>query len=729
MSQTKTWKKWLLISSLALVVLMGLALVTLTSMAQEPPDYELFLNGRSLDGRNNNLANPEFGAAGQPYSRIAAPVYADDLSEMISGPDPRFISNRIYNDQAQNIFSTNGISHWGFVWGQFLDHSIGLREIGGETMTFPFNADDPLEAFTNDLGHLSFERTAAAQGTGADSVREQNNTISSFIDAFAVYSGSAERLDWLRVGSLDGDPTNNQAELLMTVDGYLPSATARGDATTAPQMELPGALMFTPDQAIIAGDMRANENLGLTAVQTIFAREHNRIVAELPDDLPEEVKFAIARRVVAATQQFITYEEFLPAFGVELEPYTGYDATVDPTLSNEFATVGYRAHSLIHGEFEMASNAANYSEKELAAFEELGIEVTIEGDTAEFAIPLNIAFGRPYLLPELGLDTVLLGLSSEAQYANDEQIDNQLRSVLFQIPAPDSADPAACLDGELLPDCYLIVNDLGVLDLLRGYDHGIPNYNDLRVAYGLEPAKSFTDITGEETAEFPDDPQIDATDPINDPNILDFVTFFDVNGDELSLAEIDNGALPTHAIRRTTVAARLAAIYGSVDAIDAFTGMQAEAHVPGTEFGELQLAMWTQQFSALRDGDRFFYDNDPVLESIQDFYGIDYRQTLADVIANNSDLSPTEVPTNVFLIQADGVPLEETETNTAESPGNEAPPAQEFTAPTNPNLTPNPGLNQPPPQRDRSDRGGNGPRQEPRNNFLNSLHNFLSFFD
>ena len=56
--------------------------------------------------------------------------------------------------------------------------------------------------------------------------------------------------------------------------------------------------------------------------------------------------------------------------------------------------------------------------------------------------------------------------------------------------------------------------------------------------------------------------------------------------------------------------------------------MVAERHVPGTEFGELQLAIWKQQFQALRDGDRFFYLNDPVLREIERRFGIDYRRTL-----------------------------------------------------------------------------------------------------
>ena len=64
-------------------------------------------------------------------------------------------------------------------------------------------------------------------------------------------------------------------------------------------------------------------------------------------------------------------------------------------------------------------------------------------------------------------------------------------------------------------------------------------------------------------------------------------------------------------MRRTTLAARLQRVYGNVDKVDAFTGMLAEPHVLGTEFGELQLAIWKRQFQALRDGDRFFYLNDP----------------------------------------------------------------------------------------------------------------------
>ncbi|MCB0133175.1 MAG: hypothetical protein KDD78_20070, partial [Caldilineaceae bacterium] len=42
--------------------------------------------------------------------------------------------------------------------------------------------------------------------------------------------------------------------------------------------------------------------------------------------------------------------------------------------------------------------------------------------------------------------------------------------------------------------------------------------------------------------------------------------------------------------------------------------------------------------------------NDLVLAEIEVRYDIDYRQTLADVIVNNSDFTEEDVPANVFIV-------------------------------------------------------------------------------
>ena len=135
-------------------------------------------------------------------------------------------------------------------------------------------------------------------------------------------------------------------------------------------------------------------------------------------------------------------------------------------MGNEFATVGYRAHSMIHGEFELEADADRYSEAHLEALEDEGVEIVTspDGDEVELAIPLNVAFFNPDLLEQVQLGPMLQGIGLEPQYKNDEKIDNQLRSVLFEIPVPGNPE---CLDGPALPECFRGVVDLGAIDVER----------------------------------------------------------------------------------------------------------------------------------------------------------------------------------------------------------------------------------------------------------------------
>ena len=621
-------------STTVLVLLSNVLLATLSAT----PAMAV-ATGRTLDGSGNNFRNPQWGSANTPYLRVAAPRYADGTSVMVGGPAARYVSNRIFNDVGQNLFSENDLTQWAWTWGQFLDHDFGLRvETAAENAPIAFDPTDALEAFRNDLGSIAFSRTPAAPGTGQTSPRQQLNTISSYIDGSGVYGVSAGRLEWLREGPIDGNLADNRGRLLLP-DGFLPRADARGDAAGAPPMDLMGALVATPERAVVAGDVRANENIALTAVHTLFAREHNRIVAALPRSLTEQEKFDIARRIVGAEIQYVTFTQFLPALGVRLDNYSGYDPTVNAGLSNEFAVVGYRAHSMIHGEFDLTAAPGRYSEALLAAFAAEGIGIERTATDVTLVVPLNVAFGNPDLVRQLGLGAVLRSLASERQYKNDEQIDNTLRSVLFQIPKPGISDPAACGQPVVNPDCFSGVSDLGAIDIQRGRDHGMPSYNELRRAYGLTPKHSFAAITGEQTQRFPHDPQIDRFDPIDDPNILDFVELRAANG---ALIALDDPAAQEDAVfgvRRTTLAARLKAVYGDVNKLDAFVGMVSERHVAGTEFGELQLAIWKRQFEALRDGDRFFYRNDSALLAIAQRFGITYQHRLGEIIRLNTGVT------------------------------------------------------------------------------------------
>jgi hypothetical protein len=433
----------------------------------------------------------------------------------------------------------------------------------------------------------------------------------------------------------------------MLPDGYLPRADARGNVATAPAMDLMGPLNGMPQNAIVAGDVRANENIGLTSLQTLFAREHNRIVALLPTSLSAQMRFDIARRVVGAEQQYITYNEFLPAFGVDLPRYGGYDPTVNPTVANEFASVGFRGHSSVNGELQAIAPHGYWSDAQLESFEDMGIEeATLSNGDVELTISMTLAFGNPSLLTKVGEGPLLKGMAANVEYGNDEQIDNKFRSILFQLPEPGT-DPATCVGDTPTPGCFAAVQDLGAIDVQRARDHGMPTYNQMRIAYGLPPARSYTDITDEWTADLP--PEANPLDPLNDPVILGFDAFRNRDGTYVTLGD---GVFPTAGERRATMASRLKGLYGAgnVDKVDAFVGMLCEPHVNGKELGELQLAIWTKQFEALRDGDRFFYLNDPYLTTIRQTWGVDYRQTLAQVIARNTDST-----TQPFSFSVDGL--------------------------------------------------------------------------
>jgi hypothetical protein len=585
---------------------------------------------RSLDGSANNFANPAWGQVGTPYRRIAPARYADGVAAPVAGPSSRYISNRVFNDVGQNIFSERGVSQWVWTWGQFMDHTFGLAQGNGEPAPFGYDAADPLESFRNDLGVISFTRDAAAAGSGTTvgNPRQQVNTVSSYIDGWSVYGGTADRQEWLRQGPVDHRMANNAAQLLLQ-GGYLPRASARKLA--APAMVVDGQLRGHPQDAVVAGDVRANENMALTAVHTLFAREHNRIVDSLPLVLTAEQKFQIARRVIGAEQQYVTYEEYLPALGIPLAPYAGYNPSVDATLTNEFATVAYRAHSMIHGEFDIHVDAAGFPPGKQANLRSMGVQITpVPPSQLSLVVPLDRAFFNPDLVRIIGLGPILAGLSDESQYKNDEQIDNSLRSLLFQLPGAQG------------------VLDLGALDIERGRDHGMPSYNQLRRALGLVPNRSFRAITGEATGKFRDD-TLEPVAPMDDPSILDFVSLFDINGAPVSLNSPNRQDVATSGIRRTTLAARLKSLYGSVGDVDAFVGMVAERHVPGSEMGQLQQALWKQQFEALRDGDRFFYAGDPALDQIRRQYGITYRHPLSELIALNAGVPAADLPANVFF--------------------------------------------------------------------------------
>ncbi len=83
---------------------------------------------RSYDGLGNNIENPEFGAKGARFGRLAPAAYDDGISTPAVGSreNARVISNAVCAAGDGGGTNAYGLSDFVWQWGQFLDHDITL---------------------------------------------------------------------------------------------------------------------------------------------------------------------------------------------------------------------------------------------------------------------------------------------------------------------------------------------------------------------------------------------------------------------------------------------------------------------------------------------------------------------------------------------------------------------------------------------------------------------------
>jgi len=502
-----------------------------------------FAQFRTVDGSNNNPLDPSMGSAGTPLRRATTVDYGDGVASPAgaSRPSPRRVSNRLLR-QWVAIFNPRGASDFVWQWGQFLDHDIDLT-VAAEPAE-PFDVPVPLGDPWFDpagTGTQVIPLNRSAWMLDLAGVRQQRNEITTWIDGSMVYGSDAARMAELRAFDGEGRLATSPGFLLpFNVNGF-PNGGGDGDPTL-----------------FLAGDVRANEQVGLTAMHTLFVREHNHWAAFFGSfpAIGEEMAFQFARLVVGSEIQAITYREFLPVvLGPNaLPPYAGYDRDVDASIENAFSTASYRfGHSML-------PNLLRRYDANL-------------GEIPAGHLPLASAFFAPQEIVNEGIEPILRGLAHQRAQAVDVKIVDAVRNFLFGPPGAGGLD-------------------LGALNLQRGRDHGLPSYNQLRMDYGLPPRTSF--------------------------------------------AEISSNA---------NVVAALEDLYATVDDVDAWIGGLAEDTLPSALVGPLIRAVLADQFTRLRDGDRFWYRH-ALRPAIAAFVE---QQTLAVIIKRNTPIG-AELQPDVFHV-------------------------------------------------------------------------------
>lgn len=407
---------------------------------------------RSIDGSENNLNKPLMGATFTELLRYVFSDYEDGVSEISEEgrPSPRLVSN-IVNAQEDLIPNTLNTSDYIWQWGQFLDHDIDFTD--GATPAEPADievpAGDPFfDPFDTGTALITFNRSVynTSTGTGIGNPRQQLNKITAWIDASNVYGSDVTRADTLRLNDGTGRLNTSSGNLLPFNTEGLPNDGGDDDPSL-----------------FLAGDFRANEQVGLTSMHTLFVREHNRYVEALSIANPElsgDELYERGRRFVGALMQAITYNEFLPALLGQgaLSEYDGYNSNVDASIANIFSTAAYRfGHSMLSPQILRLDQNLN---------------VIPEGN-----LPLLDAFFSPeIIIDEGGIDPMLRGLAKQLAQRADPFVIDDVRNFLFGPPGAGGFDLAS-------------------LNIQRGRDHGLPKYNDVREQMGLQRALSFQDIS------------------------------------------------------------------------------------------------------------------------------------------------------------------------------------------------------------------------------------------
>ncbi|CAG4970311.1 unnamed protein product [Parnassius apollo] len=506
---------------------------------------------RSFDGTCNNLENPSWGAAKEPFAELVNNSYADgvhqfpETSEKEQLPNPRAISLLVFPPKNIIDFKWNLNT---MQWGQIIAHDMSFSgrttlinnnpvtccdikgHLTSDSAKNPFCA--PIIIPVNDVVNkangrecMEFVRTVSTKDIDCTSSKSPSFPISevtAYLDLSLTYGNSRKQADSLREGR------GGRLKVIKRNGGTWPPQAANvlqtcSGATTA------------DEPCYVAGDARVNQNPQLTVLQVILLKEHNRIADTLSDinkHWDDETIYQIARRILIGITQHIHYYEFLTIFLGEdnmvrnkliypnAKGYVNdYNKNVNAAILKEFSTAAYRYfHTLIRGQLRL--------------FTEYRFPYQ--------SIRLSDWINKPSILEKNnGYDGLAIGLSFEPQDKSDQYFDLEITQYL-------------------LKGNQTLGKDLRAIDIQRARDHGVANYINLRSYCGLSIPKNFNDL-------------------------CDYMSIKNVKA--------------------------LKSIYKRVEDIELSVGGSLEKHVPGTLVGPTFLCILIRQFYITRVGDRYFYEN------------------------------------------------------------------------------------------------------------------------
>lgn len=432
-----------------------------------PPIPEPERTARSYDGSYNDLSDPDMGKTGTTFGRNLPPLYRPDL---FNEPNPVTVSKELLF--RETFIPAKSLNVLAAAWIQFQVHdwvSHARLKPGENDVVVPLPPGEP-SWISRPGGPAAAEMRIS--GNAELQLEDPNqasvlfaNAVSHWWDGSEVYGHDINSANALRE-----DIHGVKGARLRLVDGYLP-VDLHGFAITG-----------------------FNESwwLGLSAMHTLFVREHNAVCDALRAEYPclnDERVYQTARLIVSALIAKIHTVEWTPAIlatkALELGmngnwsgapaddpltrlglwltdahalkgiPQTMPDHHAAPySLTEEFVTV-YRMHPLLPDDYQFF----DHRDGSLIATRNF---TEIQGSKTDG------------VMRSTGLSNVLYSLG--IAYSGALTLHNFPRTLqMFQH------------DGEIV--------DLSVVDLVRTRRRGVPRYNDFRAGLHMPRIRRFEDLT------------------------------------------------------------------------------------------------------------------------------------------------------------------------------------------------------------------------------------------
>lgn len=425
-------------------------------------------------------------------------------------------------------------------------------------------------------------------------------------------------------GVVEGDPTANggngvlvPANALRTGHAFLddiahtavPTAGLSPDADDVAGGQVAAGFYDNEllDAHYIAGDGRANENIGLTAVHHVFHSEHNRLVdhtkqvilqsgdvaflnhwltvpvAAIPADISTlewngERLFQAAKFGTEMQYQHLVFEEFARTVQPNIDVFLDFNDAVNPSIVAEFAHTVYRfGHSMLNETIDRRDPTFVSSE--------IGL-------IQAFLNPLAFADSGPS--PDEAAGAIVRGVTRQTGNAIDEFVTEALRNNLLGLPL-----------------------DLPTINLARGRDTGVPTLNVARRDFHsktgdnqLTPYVSWSDFV--QHMKHPESLVNFVAAYGTHSSITDAVTL-DEKRQAASLLVLGGVGEPADRLDFLNSTGAWANAPGNVpitglEDIDLWIGGLAEQIMPfGGMLGSTFNFVFETQLEALQNGDRFYY--------------------------------------------------------------------------------------------------------------------------